>query len=259
VFDHVTVRASDRYVTEDFFLTVLPVLGIQQDFSGPEFAEWQDFSVAQAADDDRVTRRVHVAFAAPTREHADAFWRAGTDAGYRSDGEPGPRPEYGDDYYGAFLLDPDGNSVEAVHHDTMRMGRVVGNTWVPAGGIIDHLWLRVADLAAARDFYATVAPWAAYELTYEEPGRARFAGTQGSFSVVAGDEPTENLHIAFPAPDHETVQGFHGAAVGAGFRDNGAPAERPVYHPGYYAAFVLDPDGNNVELVMHGRGPRYDE
>ena len=87
---------------------------------------------------------------------------------------PGGRPEYGPDYYGGFLLDPDGNSAEAVHHDLARDRHV-----------IDHLWIRVADVAAAKRFYATIAP---------------------------------------------------------------------EYHPGYYGAFVCDPDGNNIELVFHDRG-----
>ena len=60
-----------------------------------------------------MTRRLHIGFAAPSREHVDAFWRAGTEAGYQDDGAPGPRPQYHADYYGAFLLDPDGNSAEA--------------------------------------------------------------------------------------------------------------------------------------------------
>ena len=92
-----------------------------------------------------MTRRLHIGFAAPSREHVDAFWRAGTDAGYRDDGAPGPRPQYREDYYGAFLLDPDGNSAEAVHHGACR-----------AGGVIDHLWIRVADVAASSAFYETI-------------------------------------------------------------------------------------------------------
>ncbi len=243
MFDHVTVRASDRRASEDAFLAVLPVLGIDQDHSGEEFAEWQNFSLAQAEDGSHVTRRLHTGFVAPTREHADAFWRAGTEAGLRSDGEPGPRPEYGEDYYGAFLLDPDGNSIEAVHHDTLR-----------TGGIVDHLWIRVSDVAAARDFYATIAPFAGLRLNHDSPERAQFAGSSGSFSVVAGDAPTERLHFAFPAADDAAVRDFHAAAIAAGHRDNGAPGERPEYHPGYFAAFVLDPDGTNVELVNHHRG-----
>lgn len=64
-----------------------------------------------------MTRRPHVGFAAPTRAHVDAFWHAGTAAGYESDGAPGLRPQYSDDYHGAFLLDPDGNNVEVVNHN----------------------------------------------------------------------------------------------------------------------------------------------
>src|SRR5436853_290424 len=82
---------------------------------------------------------------ARSREHVDEFWRVGTEAGYQPDGEPGPRPQYGPDYYGGFLLDPDGNSAEAVHHDSVRQD-----------GIVDHLWLRVSDVAVARDFYQRV-------------------------------------------------------------------------------------------------------
>jgi catechol 2,3-dioxygenase-like lactoylglutathione lyase family enzyme len=65
-----------------------------------------------------------------------------------------------------------------------------------------------------------------------------------------GRPATENLHMAFPAPDHETVREFHRAATAAGYQDYGAPGERPQYGPGYYAAYVLDPDGNNIESVF---------
>ena len=81
---------------------------------------------------------------------------------------------------------------------------------------------------------------------------AQFVGESGSFSLVAGD-PTENVHMAFPAARNETVDAFHRAALEAGYRDHGPPGERPVYHPGYYGAYVLDADGNNVEVVNHNR------
>ena len=83
--------------------------------------------------------------------------------------------------------------------------------------------------------------------------RTNFACISGSFSVVAAAEPSENVHLAFTATDNETVDRFHRDATAAGYRDNGAPGERTVYHEGYYAAFVLDPDGNNVEVVNHNR------
>ena len=74
-------------------------------------------------------------------------------------------------------------------------------------------------------------------------------------SPSAAGVPTGRTHLAFQANDRATVERFHAAAVAAGGKDNGAPGKRP-YHPGYYAAFVLDPDGNNIEVVHHGRADR---
>jgi catechol 2,3-dioxygenase-like lactoylglutathione lyase family enzyme len=239
MFDHVMIRVSDRDASERFYGTVLSTLGIEQTYRGQDIAGWDDFSLAQAAG--AVTRRLHIGFVAPSPEHVDAFWRAGTEAGYRDDGAPGPRPQYRDDYYGAFLLDPDGNSAEAVNDGALRRG-----------GAIDHLWIRVADVAASKRFYELVAGHAGFRLKHDGPERAQFAGESGSFSLVPG-EPTGHVHLAFPVDDDARVGAFHRAATGAGHRDNGAPGERPVYHAGYYGAFVLDPDGNNVELVNHKR------
>jgi catechol 2,3-dioxygenase-like lactoylglutathione lyase family enzyme len=241
VFDHVTIRAGDRAASERFYDTVLATLGIRKDHSDDQLAEWGDFSVSPAEQDRPVTRGLHIGFLAPSHDEVDEFWRAGTEAGYRDDGPPGPRPQYMEDYYGSFLLDPDGNSAEAVHHSRMR-GR----------GAIDHVWLRVSDVAAARRFYETVAPYGGFRLAYERPERVGFAGANGAFSVVAGD-PSRHVHMAFGAADNTTVDAFHRALTDAGYGDNGPPGERPVYHPGYYGAFVLDPDGNNVEVVCHNR------
>jgi predicted lactoylglutathione lyase len=242
VFDHVTIGVADRMASEPFYDTVLPVLGIADARSGELYAEWDDFSLAQAGGERAVTRRLHVGFQAPSREHVDEFWRVGTDAGYRDDGPPGPRPQYMDDYYGGFLLDPDGNSAEAVHHESLR-----------GGSVIDHLWIRVADVDAAKRFYEAIASHAGIRLASDDADHARFVGTSSSFTLVAG-RPTENVHIAFPAGENAMVEAFHRTATEAGYRDNGAPGERPIYHPGYYGAFVLDPDGNNVEVVNHNRG-----
>jgi catechol 2,3-dioxygenase-like lactoylglutathione lyase family enzyme len=242
VFDHVTIRVSDRPAAQRFYEKVLRTLEIEQTANGEGFVEWDDFSLAQADDANPPTRRLHIGFAAPSRAHVNAFWRAGTDAGYESDGEPGLRPQYSDDYYGAFLLDPDGNSVEAVHHASLR-----------DGGNVDHLWIRVSDVDAATRFYETVGPAAGFRVGSESAERTQFACVSGSFSVVAGGRPTEHVHLAFGASDDETVDRFHRDATAAGYRDNGQPGERAVYHAGYYAAFVLDPDGNNVEVVNHNR------
>jgi catechol 2,3-dioxygenase-like lactoylglutathione lyase family enzyme len=242
MFDHVGMRVSDREASRRFYETVLSVLGIRLDDSSRLYDEWDDFSIMAAEDESAVTRGLHVGFPAASREQVDEFWRAGVDAGYRSDGEPGPRPEYGDDYYGGFLLDPDGNSAEAVHYDD----------GLRKGGVIDHLWIRVADVSASRRFYELVAPFGRFKFKGEAPRRAQFIAGTASFSVVAG-EPTTNLHVAFPADDNAIVDEFHRTLVDAGYRDNGGPGERAIYHPGYYAAFVLDPDGSNIEIVNHNR------
>ena len=241
MFDHVTLRASERTRSERFYATVLRTIGIEPSSSGEQFAEWHDFSLAQATEEKPRTTGLHIGFVAPSREAVDEFWQVGTAAGYEDDGRPGPRPRYRDDYYGSFLLDPDGNSAEAVHHGALRKG-----------GVIDHLWIRVADVAAAKRFYEDVAPHAGFRLAHDSVERASFVGKSGSFSLVQGSA-TKNLHMAFPARKNGTVEMFHRAALKAGHRDNGAPGERAIYHPGYYGAFVLDPDGNNVELVNHNR------
>jgi catechol 2,3-dioxygenase-like lactoylglutathione lyase family enzyme len=81
------------------------------------------------------------------------------------------------------------------------------------------------------------------------------AGPDYSFSLVRDERPlTQHVHLAFPAREDAAVRAVHAAAIEAGYDDNGAPGERAVYHPGYYGAFVLDPDGHNVELVNHNRG-----
>ena len=240
MFDHVTIRASDREASERFYDTVLPTIGIGKAYSDERGAEWDDFSLAAAEAAKPATRGLHIGFRAPSRAQVDEFWRAGTEAGYRDDGAPGPRPEYRDDYYGGFLLDPDGNSAEAVHHGIERTGT------------FDHVWLRVADDAASKRFYELIAPYTGFELRREEAEQAWFAGADGSFSILRG-APTANSHIAFPGRDNATVDTFHAVATAAGYRDNGRPGERPVYHEGYYGAFVLDPDGNNIEVVNHNR------
>ena len=242
MFDHVTIRATSRAASEDFYNAVLRTLGIDESYRTNTFSEWDNFSLAAASVDNPPTRRLHVGFVAPSRDQVDRFWRVGTEAGYRDDGPPGPRPQYSPDYYGAFLLDPDGNSAEAVHG--RRRGR---------GGVIDHLWIRVASVADAKAFYETIAPYAGLRIGADTPDRVQFLGAAASFSLVAGT-PTEHLHMAFPTHDDAVVRsvprGRHRPPATAA---NGAPGERPRYHPGYYAAFVFDPDGNNIEVVNHHR------
>src|SRR5262249_14034942 len=110
-------------------------------------------------------------------------------------------------------------------------------------------------LVETRFFYETVVPIVGLRVRDgAAANRFHVAGSDRSFALVRESPATENVHLAFPAPDRAKVDAFHAAAVEAGFRDNGAPGERPEYDVGYYGAYVLAPDGNNVEAVFHDRG-----
>lgn len=121
------------------------------------------------------------------------------------------------------------------------------------GRLIDHLQLVVADLSASRRFYDAVLGALGVPVGGEGPGffwaDELFVSTADS--PAAAGHLTGRHHLAFQAADPAMVEAFHKAGLAAGGRDNGAPGDRP-YHPGYYAAFLLDPDGNNIEAVFHG-------
>ncbi len=118
--------------------------------------------------------------------------------------------------------------------------------------MFDHLTIRVSDFEASKHFYTTVLTALGHELSWEDAERQ--SAEWGDFSIAHDRKPlTENVHVAFAAASRDEVDAFHRAALEAGFPDNGAPGERAEYHPGYYGAFVLDPDGNNVEAVFHDR------
>jgi len=119
-----------------------------------------------------------------------------------------------------------------------------------AGRLFDHVHLRVADTEATRRFYGAVLEALGHEL--REGGPFLFVD---ELYFSADGPPTSGLHIVFQAADRDAVDRFYEVALSAGGRDNGAPGERD-YHPGYYAAFVLDPDDNNVEAVYHGPANR---
>jgi catechol 2,3-dioxygenase-like lactoylglutathione lyase family enzyme len=125
------------------------------------------------------------------------------------------------------------------------------------GRLIDHLQLVVRDLAASRRFYAAVFDVLGVPMGGEGDdyfwADELFVSTADS--KAANGELTGRHHLAFQASDRAMVDAFHKAALANGGSDNGAPGERP-YHPDYYAAFVLDPDGNNIEAVYHGEAQR---
>ncbi len=189
MFERVTVHASDRAASERFYVRVLSVLGRSATRRDDQQTAWGAFCLAQAGTGQAVTRGLHIGFAAGSRADVDEFWRSGTDAGYRDDGPPGERPQYTDGYYGAFLLDPDGNSVEAVHHPGVRRA-----------GSVDHVWIRVADVATARgERYDALAAAAGARVVFESPDKVRYSTGDGSLTVLAGT-PTEAPDVSLLQP-----------------------------------------------------------
>ena len=123
--------------------------------------------------------------------------------------------------------------------------------------MLDHIGIGVTDCAKARAFYdLALAPLGInkiMEVTAAETGSYNGAGygIERPFFWIGVARDVTPVHIAFHAPDRATVDHFHRAALAAGGTDNGAPGLRPHYHPNYYGAFVLDPDGHNIEAVCH--------
>jgi catechol 2,3-dioxygenase-like lactoylglutathione lyase family enzyme len=218
MFDHVTIRAADAAASERFYATVLEGLPV---------GDWRaDFRLEQAAGDALATRHLHVAFVTTSREQVDGFWRSGVAAGYESDGAPGPRSIYSETYYGGFLLDPDGNSAEAVHHGRERQ----------PGSPIDHMWIGVADLGAALRFWDTIAPPLGLTVYGHPPERFHVGARDRSFALVADGRPaTCNLEIGVQVESDDAARTMREAAVAAGWREEGDG--------------VLDPDGTHVVPV----------
>jgi catechol 2,3-dioxygenase-like lactoylglutathione lyase family enzyme len=119
------------------------------------------------------------------------------------------------------------------------------------GRLIDHIQLRCADLEASKRFYGAVLRALGRDLVVMAPGFVY----ADELVLTPSDGVSSHIHLAFQTASRDEVHRFHEAALAAGGRDLGGPGERP-YHPGYYAAFVADPDGNNIEAVHHGPAAR---
>jgi catechol 2,3-dioxygenase-like lactoylglutathione lyase family enzyme len=122
--------------------------------------------------------------------------------------------------------------------------------------VIDHVIIGASDFEASKAFYARALAPLGMSAVMEFPGGVGY-GKEGKpwFWVTEREAPKGSLHVAFAAPDRATVDAFHREALAAGASDNGAPGLREHYHPSYYGAFVLDPDGHNIEAVTHRPEP----
>lgn len=124
--------------------------------------------------------------------------------------------------------------------------------------VIDHIGVGVRDYEESLEFYSRALAPLGLELVAETGGDNRAAGFgyegRDDFWIHEG-RPLGRMHVAFEAQSREQVDAFHAAALEAGGRDNGAPGIRPEYSDTYYAAYILDPNGNNIEAVFHGEAP----
>lgn len=128
--------------------------------------------------------------------------------------------------------------------------------------MIDHAGLKISDPDASRRFYDTALAPLGYRVLMELPGSVTGGRVvlgygvppKPDFWVAQGMPETPRVHVAFRARTHAEVDAFYRAAISAGGRDNGPPGPRPHYHASYYGAFVLDPDGHNIEAVCHTPG-----
>ena len=118
--------------------------------------------------------------------------------------------------------------------------------------MLAHVAVNVTDLEVAKRFYLGALEPLGYRVVYEEPGALAYLADANGLDFGIGQRgPVGGAHVAFECGDRGLVDAFHGAATAAGGRDNGAPGLRPHYDANYYAAYVLDPDGNNIEAVCH--------
>jgi len=118
--------------------------------------------------------------------------------------------------------------------------------------LIDHIGLSVSDYDASKRFYSSVLATLGIELVMEVQGWAGFGkGDKAEFWFGPDAYSQAPMHIAFRAQTREQVDQFYQAAIAAGAKDNGEPGIREIYHPDYYGAFVIDPDGHNIEAVCH--------
>ena len=145
-------------------------------------------------------------------------------------------------------------ALQHIVHDDLETVELLGREVVArlVSARLGHVKLPVSDLEASRRFYSAALGAFGWTLVYDGPSSLGFGvGDKEPFAVEQTARPAVGTHIAFDAPDEATVDAFHAAALAAGGRDNGAPGPRP-YGDHYYAAFVLDPDGHNIEAVFHG-------
>ncbi len=267
MFTHFTLGTNDRPRAEAFYAATLPPLGLRlvksvDDFFayGPDQQSPPWLVISSPFDGLPATwsNGFHIALRARDEAAVRSFHAAALTAGGRDEGAPGLRPHYAADYYAAYVRDPDGNKLQAVHY---RDGREAG----PCGDVISHITLGSNDLERSRGFYEGLLGVLGIErLPREEtPGEDVAFGLAGTrLPIVFVQKPFDGrpatwgngAHVSFDAPSRTAVGAFHEAALSLGGSDEGAPGLRPRYHADYYAAYVRDPDGNKLQAYCRKPG-----
>ena len=236
VLDHVDIRVSDRDASQRFYETVLTVLGRTEHVDDDEYIDWGDFSIV--SDGQPVARHLHIAFYAPSHELVDAFHRAGVEAGYTDEARPARGRSTARTTTARSCATR--TATASKRCTRARSARPARSTICGSAPVTSR---------PIRRFYLATGQ----EIGVDEADHVQIVTGNASISYVLGEPATEHVHIAFGVDTNEAVDAFHRAAIDAGYTDNGAPGERAAYHPGYYGAFVLDPDGHNIEAVNHNR------
>ncbi|MGF1475351.1 MAG: VOC family protein [Geminicoccaceae bacterium] len=259
---HVTLGYNDRHRSEHFYRAVMPALGLKRVKQTEKF-----FAYARSEDEtpwiflfqpfDGLPATwgngFHLALLAKDENQVETFHRQALAAGGIDEGGPGIRDRYADDYFGAYVRDPDGNKLQAVFY---RKGRKAG----PGGTTISHITLGTHDLEAAVTFYeALMAPLGLARLPAEEsPGEDTAFGRAGTrMPILFIQYPFDGrpaswgngTHVSFEAPSRKAVDVFHAIALEQGGTSDGAPGLRPELGPAYYAAYVRDKTGNKLQAV----------
>ena len=260
MFTHFTFGTNDRPRTEAFYAAVLPTLGLKLVKSVEGFfayardeAEPPWIVINPPFDGLPATwsNGFHVALMASDEAAVQAFHAAALGAGGSDEGTPGLRPEYAPDYYAAYVRDPDGNKLQAVHYGD---GRETG----PCADVISHVTIGSNDLERAQGFYEVLlAVLGLVRLPAEEtPGEDLAFGQVGTqLPVLYLQKPFDGrpatwgngTHLSFDAENRAAVRAFHETALAQGGSDEGPPGLRPRYHADYYAAYIRDPEGNKLQ------------
>ena len=262
MFSHVTLGTNDVVRAKAFYDAALAPLGMSaeaQDYedavaygvsSGSRFRLW----ILPPYDGLPATwsNGAHLALVAPDAAAVDAFHAAAMATGGIDEGPPGPRPHYAPDYYAAYVRDPDGNKLQAVHYGD-------GRTAASADEMVSHVTLGSNDLTRSGAFYDALLAPLGYTRVEDDEGSVAYGAADTQIPWFFTHLPFDGrpatwgngTHVAFMAPSRAAVDAFHAAGLDNGAQDEGPPGLRPQYTASYYGAYLRDPDGNKLQAVCY--------